>query len=131
MLAAMMRITLLCLLLLLSPACAVFAPFATAGEARRPARAAAGDVASFYGYESGRRTANGERFDPMALTCAHPSLPFNTRLRVTYRGRSVVCRVNDRGPFVKGRTIDLSLGAAMAIGLVARGVDRVTVERMF
>ena len=96
-----------------------------------PAYAHAGDVASWYGDESGSKTASGERFDPLSMTCAHPSLPFNTRLRVTYQGRSVVCRVNDRGPYVEGRTIDLSLGAARAIGLEEKGVDKVTVERMF
>lgn len=95
-----------------------------------PSHARGGDVASYYGFESGTRTASGERFDPHGLTCAHRSLPFGSRLRVTYRGRSVVCRVNDRGPFKPGRTIDLSLGAARAIGLTAAGVGPVTIERM-
>ncbi|WP_415021291.1 septal ring lytic transglycosylase RlpA family protein [Bradyrhizobium sp.] len=87
-------------------------------------------MASWYGFESGSRTASGERFNPHALTCAHRSLPFGTRLRVTYRSRSVVCRVNDRGPFIRGRSLDLSLGAALAIGLTGAGVDRVTIERI-
>jgi rare lipoprotein A len=83
-------------------------------------------VASFYGRESGPRTASGERFDPNAMTAAHRSLPFGTLLRVTYRGRSVVVRINDRGPFVRGRVIDLSAGAARRIGLP--GVAPVTIE---
>lgn len=75
-----------------------------------------------------KRTASGELFNENAHTCAHRRLPFGTRLRVTYRGRSVVCRVNDRGPFVKGRKLDLSRACAWAIGL--RGVAVVIVERI-
>lgn len=86
-------------------------------------------VASYYGAESGRRTASGERFVPSGMTAAHRTLPFGTRLVVTYRGRSVVVRVTDRGPFVRGRQLDLSVGAARAIGLVGRGVGQVEVER--
>ena len=85
-------------------------------------------MASFYGNESGRRTASGQRFNQSAMTCAHRSLPFGTRLRVTHGGRSVVVTVNDRGPFVRGRVLDLSTGAARAIGLTAAGVGRVTAE---
>lgn len=96
-----------------------------------PAPAWAGEMlASWYGFESGTRTASGERFNPRAMTCAHRTLPFGTLLRVTYQGKSVVVRVNDRGPFIKGRTLDLSLGAARAIGLTARGVGPVSVERL-
>jgi len=82
-------------------------------------------IASYY--KSGKRTANGERFNPMALTAAHRSLPFGTKVKVTQAktGRSVVVRINDRGPFVRGRIIDLSLGAARAIGLNHSGVARV------
>lgn len=73
---------------------------------------------SWYGNEfHGRPTANGETFDQYALTCAHKTLPFGTWLKVTFKGRSVICRVNDRGPFVKGRILDLSRGSAEAIGL--------------
>ena len=61
-------------------------------------------------------TANGEKFNPNALTAAHKSLPFGTKVRVTYKGRSVVVRINDRGPFIKGRTLDLSRAAARRIG---------------
>jgi rare lipoprotein A len=75
-----------------------------------------GGVASVY---SGGGTASCERMNPGALTAAHPSLPFDTKVRVTNRhtGRSVVVRINDRGPFVKGRVIDLSPAAAKAIGV--------------
>jgi rare lipoprotein A len=61
-------------------------------------------------------TANGEKFNPYALTAAHKSLPFGTRLKVTYKGRSIIVRINDRGPFVKGRHLDLSRAAARKIG---------------
>jgi len=79
-------------------------------------------------YKSGKRTANGERFNPNGLTAAHRSLPFGTKLKVTNprTGRSVVVRVNDRGPFIRGRVIDLSLGAARVIGLTASGVGRIS-----
>ena len=85
-------------------------------------------VASFYGNESGRQTASGQRFNENAMTCAHRSLPFGTKLRVTHRGQSVVVTVNDRGPFVRGRVLDLSTGAARAIGLTGAGVGKVTAE---
>lgn len=85
-------------------------------------------VASYYGNESGRHTASGQRFNPDALTCAHRSLPFGTRLRVRHAGRSVAVTVNDRGPFVRGRVLDLSTAAARAIGLTGAGVGRVTAE---
>ena len=83
-------------------------------------------VASYYGNESGSHTASGQRFNQNAMTCAHRSLPFGTRLRVTHGDRSVVVTVNDRGPFVRGRVLDLSSGAARAIGL--GGVGRVVAE---
>ena len=85
-------------------------------------------MASYYGSESGSRTASGQRFNQNAMTCAHRSLPFGTKLRVTHGGRSVVVTVNDRGPFVRGRVLDLSTGAARAIGLTSAGVGRVTAE---
>jgi rare lipoprotein A len=85
-------------------------------------------IASFYGNESGHRTASGERFNQSAMTCAHRSLPFGTKLRVTHGDRSVVVTVNDRGPFIRGRVLDLSTGAARAIGLTSAGVGRVTAE---
>jgi len=85
-------------------------------------------MASFYGSESGSRTASGQRFNQNAMTCAHRSLPFGTKLRVTHGGQSVVVTVNDRGPFIRGRVLDLSTGAARAIGLTRAGVGRVTAE---
>jgi len=89
--------------------------------------------ASFYGYGDefhGRKTASGEIFDRNALTAAHPSLPFGTVCRVTNRdnGKSVVVRINDRGPFKGGRIIDLSYAAAKQIGAVQAGVVDVKVE---
>ena len=69
-------------------------------------------------------TASGERFNPNALTAAHKTLPFGTRVRVTYKGRSVVVRINDRGPFIRGRHLDLSRAAARKIG--CGGVCRVS-----
>ncbi len=86
--------------------------------------------ASYYGSElSGRRTASGERFDPTALTAAHRTLPFGTRVLVTNtgNGRSVVVRINDRGPFHGNRMIDLSREAARQIGLISRGSGQVRV----
>ena len=84
--------------------------------------------ASFYGNESGSQTASGQRFNQNAMTAAHRSLPFGTKLRVTHRGQSVVVTINDRGPFIKGRVLDLSTGAARAIGLTGAGVGHVTAE---
>jgi rare lipoprotein A len=85
-------------------------------------------VASFYGNESGSKTASGQRFNENDMTAAHRSLPFGTKLRVTHKGRSVVVTVNDRGPFIKGRVLDLSTGAARAVGLTSSGVGHVTAE---
>jgi rare lipoprotein A len=87
-------------------------------------------VASYYGNEAGNKTASGARFNQNAMTAAHRSLPFGTKLRVTHGDRSVVVTVNDRGPFIKGRVLDLSKGAASAIGLTGRGVGRVVAEVM-
>lgn len=96
-----------------------------------PAIAAERVVASFYGDESGTRTASGERFDERLHTCAHRSIAFGTWLRVTYKGRAVECCVNDRGPFIKGRGLDLSRGAALAIGLApVDGVGEVAIETL-
>ena len=88
-------------------------------------------VASYYADQfHGRTTANGETYDMNALTAAHRSLPFGSRLRITNmdNGKSVVVRVNDRGPFVEGRIIDLSLGAAQAVEMVQRGTARVKID---
>jgi rare lipoprotein A len=85
-------------------------------------------MASYYGSESGSRTASGQRFNQNAMTAAHRTLPFGTKLRVTHGGRSVIVTINDRGPFIRGRVLDLSTGAARAIGLTGAGVGRVTAE---
>ena len=87
-------------------------------------------MASFYGNEAGSRTASGQRFNQSAMTAAHRSLPFGTKLRVTHGDRSVVVTINDRGPFIRGRVLDMSKGAASAIGLTSRGVGRVVAEVM-
>ena len=85
-------------------------------------------MASFYGNESGSKTASGQRFNQNAMTAAHRSLPFGTKVRVTHGDRSVVVTINDRGPFIRGRVLDLSTGAARAIGLTSAGVGRVVAE---
>ena len=90
-------------------------------------------IASYYGKRfHGRRTANGERFDMNALTAAHKKLPFGTRVRVINpnNGKSVVVRINDRGPYAHGRTIDLSRAAARKIGLVSRGHGSLKLEQL-
>jgi rare lipoprotein A len=95
-----------------------------------PAAAQSG-AASWYG--SGHRTANGEHFNPNGLTAAHRSLPFGTRVRVENKrtGRSVVVRINDRGPFHSDRLIDVSYTAALKLGLLGKGSHQVEVERLF
>lgn len=87
-------------------------------------------ISSWYGPGfHGRLTANGERYNQQALTAAHKTLPFGTRLRVCYQ-RCAIVRVTDRGPFIPGREIDLSKGAADAIGLTDSGVGRIKVTRL-
>jgi rare lipoprotein A len=80
-------------------------------------------------YRHGSKTANGEKFNPKGLTAAHRTLKFGTRVKVTHlkSGRSVIVRINDRGPFIKTRIIDLSYGAAVAIGLEKSGVANVRI----
>ena len=88
-------------------------------------------TASFYSTQfHGRKTANGETFNMNQLTAAHPSLPFGTLVKVTNmdNGKNVVVRINDRGPYVKGRIIDLSKSAARKIGILKEGVAQVKVE---
>lgn len=88
-------------------------------------------IASYYGKQfHNRRTANGEIYDMFAFTCAHLTLPFGTRIKVTNldNGKWVMVRVNDRGPFVEGRILDLSYAAAKKIGLVVTGTARVKIE---
>jgi len=88
-------------------------------------------VASWYGVPyDGRRTASGEIFDMHALTAAHRNLPFNTWLEVTDldNGKRIIVRINDRGPFVGGRIIDLSMGAADQIGMIRAGLAKVRLK---
>ena len=92
-----------------------------------PAIASGSMLSSWYGpYFHGRLTANGERYDMHGFTAAHKTLPFGTQLRVCYEG-CVDVRINDRGPFIGARELDLSYGAAKAIGLVNPGVANVQV----
>ena len=85
-------------------------------------------MASFY--TEGTETASGEKFNTLAMTAAHPTLPFGTKLRVTdvASGKSVTVRVNDRGPYVPGRVVDVSYSAANALGIVGRGVANVKLD---
>lgn len=104
----------------------------TAGfVASSPARAdTSTGIASYYW--QGQSTASGERFNPGAMTAAHRSLPFGTKVRVTNlrNGRTVVVRINDRGPFVRGRVIDLSRAAASELGFTGSGVTHVSLAVM-
>jgi len=81
-------------------------------------------------YKAGRKTANGEKFDPHGMTAAHKKLPFNTMVRVTNpsNGKSILVRINDRGPFTKGRDLDLAMGAAKAIDM--KGTSKLVMEIM-
>ena len=86
-------------------------------------------IASWYGGEF-KRTASGERYDPGSLTAAHRRLPFGTRVRVTSvrTQRSVIVRINNRGPYTRGRIIDLSKGAASKLGMLGSGTTKVELE---
>ena len=109
---------------------AVFTGAANWMSSTQPASAQSG-VASWYGPGfHGKRTASGERFNTGSFTAAHRSLPFGTRVRVTNvrNGQSVVVRINDRGPYVAGRIIDLSKASARAIGM--GGTARVRLAKM-
>jgi rare lipoprotein A len=107
-------------------------PYTIKGKTYYPMRSAIGysarGIASWYGSESGNRTAMGTRFRPEGLTAAHKTLPLPTKIRVTnlQNGRSVVVTVNDRGPFKHNRLIDLSFGAAKRIGL--SGLTKVKID---
>lgn len=105
-------------------------PFATKAIASRRDVTTDGSVgiASFYKFDS--KTASGERFNPSELTAAHRTLPFGTRLRVTnlVTGQSVTVRVNDRGPFIPGRVVDVSRSAAETLGMIDSGIATVRLE---
>lgn len=101
-----------------------------ANASANPAHGFSG-IASFYGKndEPSGETASGQTFNEDAMTAAHLTLPFGTRLKVTHEGRSVVVTVNDRGPYVKGRVLDLSAGAARAIGITEdKGLGQIVAE---
>ena len=102
-------------------------PFASRHHAAKTQTASQG-IASFY--TEGTETASGEKFDTHDLTAAHPTLPFGTRLRVTNvaSGRSVTVRVNDRGPYVPGRVVDVSYSAAETLGMVGSGTAKVKLD---
>ena len=101
-----------------------------AGEKPKVTKSISGAASWYGGKFHGRLTANGERYDMHDLTAAHKTLPFGTKVRVTNsaNGKSVVVRINDRGPFVAGRTIDLSRGAATAVGMLNSGVAKVKLD---
>lgn len=107
-------------------------PQAANAERTAAVRSAQSGMASYYGTESGSQTASGAHFNPGAMTAAHRTLPFGTKVRVTNKanGRSVVVTINDRGPFVRGRIIDVSTGAAGVLGMKGAGVAPVSVEVM-
>lgn len=117
---------------------AAFAAFVVCALAVAPARAdlpVETGIASFYGKNDGfhgKKTANGEIYDRETLTAAHRTAPFGSLLKVTNlsNGKSVVVRVNNRGPFTRGRVVDLSFRAARDLGFVSRGLTRVKVERL-
>jgi rare lipoprotein A len=98
------------------------------GSVRQALQRAGEGLASFYGNDV--HTASGERFNPRAMTAAHRTLPFGTKVRVTNvrSGRAVTVRINDRGPFVPGRVIDLSQAAAEELGIVGRGIAKVKLD---
>jgi peptidoglycan lytic transglycosylase len=96
------------------------------------ARAAPGQCGGASWYALGSRTASGERMNPQALTAAHRTLPFGTRVEVVNQrnGRSVIVRINDRGPFVKGRVLDVSKRAARELGFVRAGHAKICLKQL-
>ena len=124
------------LLMLVTKLKGLFGAAAIAGMsilAPSPSLAASCAGASYYGIGDGyhgQTTANGERFDTYSMTTAHRSLPFGTRLRVTHGGRSVIVRVNDRGPFIAGRELDLSYAAFTKLAPASRGHIKVCYTRV-
>lgn len=96
------------------------------------AGAAPGHCGGASWYALGSRTASGERMDPHALTAAHRTLPFGTKVEVVNQsnGKSVIVRINDRGPFIKGRVLDLSKRAARELGFIRRGHARICFKRL-
>jgi rare lipoprotein A len=117
--------------LLCVPLLASCAASPSRGTTRGGGAASESGVASYYAHKyHGRTTASGEQFDMNDMTAAHKTLPFGTRVRVTNvsNGKSVTVRINDRGPFVKGRVIDLSLAAAKKLDMVNAGLAQVRIR---
>ncbi len=112
--------------LVVAAAALVFSGLSASAQNAPPPQIAG--MASFYGVNHKGRTASGAAYDGSGFTAAHRTLPFGTRLRVTapHNKRSVVVVVNDRGPFIKGRVLDLSMAAAMELQMVDRGLIKVT-----
>ena len=79
-------------------------------------------------YKEGKRTANGEHFNPMGMTAAHRKLPFGTKLQLEYKGKTAIVRINDRGPFIKGVDLDVTLGVAKKLGFVGQGHANLNVK---
>lgn len=105
--------------------------YLTASAMAHPVKRSLTGTASWYGGQfHGRQTANGEKYDMNSLTAAHKTLPFGTKVRVTNRanGKSVVVRVNDRGPYAGDRILDLSRGAAAKVGMLRSGIAKVQVD---
>ncbi len=134
------RLVLAATLLLSAAACSSSVRYNSTGASGKTSRSSGGGqtqeqgtsrgVASYYGNEfQGRLTANGERFDQNQMTAAHRTLPFGTKVRVKHvnNGREVVVRINDRGPFVDGRIIDLSRSAAEQLDMIREGVAMVEI----
>jgi rare lipoprotein A len=122
------RFALLTALAVVACGCAGAHPAATSPVTGPPPETG---VASYYAHQhDGRRTASGERFDMSAMTAAHRTLAFGTRVRVTNldNGRSVVVRINDRGPFRKARVIDVSYGAAQELRMITAGTAQVKID---
>lgn len=94
------------------------------------AHAESGPISYYAHKHHGKRTASGERFDMHASTCAHPSARFGTQYRVTFRGRSADCRVNDRGPYARGRVLDVSLAVAKRLGLIGPGHGQASFQQV-
>lgn len=114
-----------------------FSPYTVRGKNYYPLKSAKGykdeGIASWYGPGlHGKTTSSGERFNQNAMTAAHTTLPFGSKVRVTHldSGKSVVVRINDRGPFAKDRIIDLARAAAQKIGIIGKGSGRVRVESL-
>jgi rare lipoprotein A len=124
-------ISLLLVILFLVPGCAGTGPTIGTGMGTERESSETVGFASFYGPEfHGRRTASGERYDEDKLSAAHRTLPFGTRVRLTNlkNGRSVVVTITDRGPFRRGRIVDVSRRAARELGFIRAGVARVRLE---